>query len=368
MTNRDLTGKQLGEYKIIEQVGRGATSDVYKAFQPNLNRYVGIKVLSSFVSDKDAFRKRFTREARAVAQLDHPNILPVYSFDQQDNQVYLVMRYVDTGSLADTLAEMNGKPMSLDRALKILEQVGSALSHAHNLGIIHRDVKPGNILLGPNNWVLLTDFGLVKILEDSTTITQSGVGVGTPNYMAPEQVRGDPVDARADVYALGAMLYQIITGQVPFEGESGIAVALKHLNEAPKPPRMVNPDLPLAVDQVILKALTKDRELRYQSVDELVAAFREAINQTSTDQRLSSTIVTRSPQQSSSPRFQLAQVQSTPVPISVDNIWPSEEIKSPSKGSNGWTMLLVLAITLIGFSLLLWRLTIWLDTILPRLP
>ncbi len=369
MKGRDLTGKQLGEYEIIEQVGRGATADVYKAFQPALNRYVGIKVLSPFVSDKDAFRKRFTREAKAVAQLDHPNILPVYAFDQKDDQVYLVMRYVDTGSLADILAEMKGKPLALDRTLKILEQVGSALSHAHVRGIVHRDVKPGNILLGSDNWVLLTDFGLVKILEDSTAITQSGVGVGTPNYMAPEQVRGDPVDARADIYALGATLYQIVTGQVPFEGESGIAVALKHINEAPTPPRVINPDLPPAVEQVILKALVKDRELRYQSVDEFVTAFREAVSAVPKKQRPtpSISVVTKPPQQPA-PQFRVTQVQSKPAPISTDSIWPPEGIESLSRGGNGWTLLLALAGTLVGFALLLWRLAIWLDTVLVQLP
>ncbi|MCP4541493.1 MAG: serine/threonine protein kinase [Chloroflexi bacterium] len=366
MKSRDLTGKQLGEYKIIEHIGRGATADVYKAFQPSLNRHVGIKVLSPFVSDKEAFRKRFTREAKAVAQLDHPNILPVYGFDQQDNQVYLVMRYVDTGSLADTLADMQGEPMSLDRTLKIMEQVGSALSHAHNRGIIHRDVKPGNILLGSDNWVLLTDFGLVKILEESTAITQSGVGVGTPNYMAPEQVRGDPVDARADIYALGAMLYQILTGTVPFEGESGIAVALKHINEEPTPPRVVNPDLSPAVEQVILKALIKDRELRYQSTEEFVTAFREATFTTSPTP--SSISVTKPPQEATSPHFQIAQVQSRLAPISTSSIWPPEGMESSARGGNGWTLLLALAGTLVGFSLLLWRMAIWLNTILAQLP
>ncbi|MEE8391656.1 MAG: serine/threonine-protein kinase, partial [Anaerolineae bacterium] len=270
MKGRDLTGKKLGKYEIIMRVGRGSTADVYKAFHPQLNRYVGIKVLSPFVADEGTFRKRFIREAKAVAQLDHPNILPVYDIDEQGDLVYIVMRYVDTGSLTELLTDMKGQPMPLDRTLKILEQIGSALSHAHQRGIVHRDVKPGNILLGPDNWVLLTDFGLVKILADSTPITQSGVGVGTPDYMAPEQVRGDPVDPRADVYALGVTLYQMVTGKVPFEGESGIAVALKHLNETPTPPRVLNPDLPLAVNQVIIKALIKDRELRYQSAHELV--------------------------------------------------------------------------------------------------
>jgi len=365
MTTNDLVGKKLGEYEIVEHIGRGATADVYKALQPKLNRYVAIKVLSPLFADERAFRERFVREARAIAQLDHPNILPVYDFDQQDNLVYIVMQYVDAGSLADLL----GKPLPLDFVLEILEQVGSALSYAHSQGIVHRDVKPGNILLGPGNWVLLTDFGLVKILEDPSSLTQSGMGLGTPDYMAPEQVRGDPVDPRADIYALGATLYQMVTGRTPFEGESGMAVAFKHLSEPLTPPRMINPNLPPALDRVIVKALAKNRDLRYGSVDELVAAFREAMERGTTGQASeTTTIVAEALRQASIARGVQTRPTPPPEPIPLEAIWPSEPEERPGRGGSGWALLAVIVGTLIGSFLLFWGLAVGLNALLGRWP
>ena len=269
----DLTGQRLGQYLILERISKGATSTVYKAYQEKLERYVAVKVLSPHFIDEEGFLDRFKQEARAVAQLDHPNILPVYDFDQVGDVVYIVMKYVDTGTLKDLL----GAPLDLRATLEIVTQVSLALGFAHRQGVIHRDVKPGNILLGEGNWALLTDFGLAKMRVGDRKLTRSGIGLGTPDYMAPEQGQGLPVDGRADLYSLGCMLYEMATGRVPFEADSGMAVVVKHITESPRPPREINPRLPLAVEQVILRALEKDPSRRYQTAESMGADLARAI-------------------------------------------------------------------------------------------
>lgn len=346
----DLIGTKLGEYEIIEHVGHGVAADVYKAHQAKLNRYVAVKVLSPVFIKEEAFLARFVREAQAVAQLDHPNILPVYDFDRQDDLVYIVLQYVDTGSLDD----MVGRPLPLDFTLNILEQVGSALSYAHQRNIIHRDIKPGNILLGPGNWVLLTDFGLVKILETPADLTPSGMSLGTPAYMAPEQVAGDRVDQRADIYSLGATLYHMVSGRVPFKGGTGMAVAFKHLSEALVPPRSFNPSLPSAVDKVIVKALAKEPDLRYQTVNELIAAFREAVERTKIPTKHPTPPAIKTSSQPL-PASQQAQTPPSPPPTSIplEAIWPPVE-ESPSQGGKWWALVATTAGALIGFFLIFW--------------
>ncbi|MGH2593234.1 MAG: serine/threonine-protein kinase, partial [Anaerolineae bacterium] len=269
----DLTGQRLGQYLILERISKGATSTVYKAYQEKLERYVAVKVLSPHFIDEEGFLERFKQEARAVAQLDHPNILPVYDFDQVGDTVYIVMKYVDTG----TLKELVGGPLDLRITLEIFTQVGLALGYAHRQGVIHRDVKPGNVLLGEGNWALLTDFGLAKMRAGDRKLTKSGIGMGTPDYMAPEQAQGLPVDGRVDLYSLGCVLHEMLTGKVPFEADSGMAVVIKHITEPPRPPREINPKLPLAVEQVILRSLEKDPHKRYQTAEAMVADLARAV-------------------------------------------------------------------------------------------
>ncbi len=269
-----LAGQTLGPYRLIERIGRGGMATVYKAYEPSLDRYVAIKVLPQYFAHDPDFQARFRREAKAIARLNHPNILPVYGSGQEGEVNYIAMRYVEAGA---TLKDPLGQPMELKRAVKIFSQVGRALDYAHQQGIVHRDVKPTNVLMAEEEWALLMDFGLARMVESSVQLTKTGVGVGTPAYMSPEQGQGIKVDARTDVYSLGVMLYEMLTGRVPYEAETPMAVVLKHIT-APLPmPRQANPEIPEAVERVILKAMAKSPEGRYQTAGEMVAALRGAV-------------------------------------------------------------------------------------------
>ena len=270
----DLTGQMLGQYKIIERLGRGATSTVYKAYQEKLDRFVAIKVLSPHFIDEEGFLDRFHQEARAVARLDHPNILPVYDFDRIDDTVFIVMKYVTTGTLRDLMAS----PMDFNTIQEIGTQVGLALGYAHRQGVVHRDVKPGNILIADNNWALLTDFGLSKLTAISRHLTRSGMGVGTPDYMSPEQAQGRAVDGRSDLYSLGVMLYEMAAGRLPFDADSGLGVVVKHITEEAPPLRELRSDASPALEHVIRKAMSKEPADRYVSAEMMVAALVRAIN------------------------------------------------------------------------------------------
>ncbi|MBI4758109.1 MAG: protein kinase [Chloroflexi bacterium] len=268
----DLIGKSLGQYRIVEQLGRGGMAVVYKAYQASLDRYVAIKVLPFFQAQDPTAMERFYREARAIARLEHPNILTVFDFGQVDGTLYIVMQYVEGGTLKERL----GAPLDLDAVAKIIRQVGEALEYAHGLGVVHRDIKPSNVLLARGDRVLLSDFGLAKMMESTSALTKAGVGMGTPQYMSPEQGRGEPVDRRSDIYSLGVVLYEMLTGQVPFDAETPLAVVLKHLSTPLPRPRGLNPQIPEPVEQVILKATAKSPAERYQSAAEMVEALLQA--------------------------------------------------------------------------------------------
>jgi photosystem II stability/assembly factor-like uncharacterized protein len=272
MTN--FIGQTIGGYRIVEQIGLGGMATVYKAYQPAMDRYVAFKIISTHLTQDPAFVKRFEQEAKVIARLEHLHILPVHDYGERDGCLFLVMRFIEGGTLKE---RMQGGPLSLDEARRVVTQVGSALDYAHQRGVIHRDLKPSNILIDPQGNCYLSDFGIAKMAEGTLGLTGSGV-VGTPHYMAPEQGQSLKVDHRADIYAMGIVVYEMVTGRVPFDAETPFAVVLKHLTEPLPLPRALRPDLPEEVERVILKALAKDPADRYQSMRDLVAAFEQAVS------------------------------------------------------------------------------------------
>jgi len=270
----DLIGVILGPYRILEQIGLGGMATVYKAYQSGMDRLVALKVLPEHYARDPLFVQRFRQEAHVIAQLEHRNIVPVYDFGEQDGTTYLVMRYLQAGTVKDILAH---GPLPLPDAARIVADVAAGLDYAHAQGIIHRDVKPSNILVDKQGHAYLTDFGLAKVLESTVELTSSGSLLGTPAYMAPEQTLGNPVTPQTDVYALGVVLYEMATGRPPYEADTPMAVALMHVHERLPLPRQVNPALSEAVELVILKALAKDPHDRYQSAGELAQALATAV-------------------------------------------------------------------------------------------
>ncbi len=272
--SKPVATRKLGKYVIIERLGRGGMAEVYRAYHENLDRYVAIKALHAFLADDPEFKTRFEREAQNVAKLKHPNIVQVYDFDYDEasESYYMVMELVEGSTLKDILLALGerGERMPLAEAVRIVREAASALAYAHSRGMIHRDVKPANLMLDHDRRVVLTDFGIAKIVTGAQ-FTASGGMVGTPAYMAPEQGLGQPGDERLDLYSLGIILYQLTTGRLPYEAETPLATILRHVNEPTPSARAINPDLPELVDQIISKAIAKEVENRYQSAAELIA-------------------------------------------------------------------------------------------------
>ena len=268
----DLVGATLGRYRVLARLGRGGMADVYKAFQPSLDRDVAIKVLHPSMVDDKEFVGRFQREAKSVAALRHTNIIQVFDYDSQGDTYYMVMEFIDGPTLKAALEELHRRreQLPLDVALRIVSDVGSALGYAHEQGVVHRDVKPANILLDRAGRVILTDFGVAKILS-GTKVTVTGTVLGTPAYMSPEQGMGEHGDSRSDIYSLGVVLYELATGRLPFDADTPLAVLLKHAHDPLPIPRQVNPSLPEEVERIILKALAKEPADRYTTAQEMLA-------------------------------------------------------------------------------------------------
>jgi len=274
----DLTGVTLGKYRLVERLGQGGMAQVYKAYQPDLDRYVAVKILHPHLTGDESFGARFRREARAVAALEHPHIVRVYDFDTDGGLAFIVMEYLEGTSLKERLRDLNrdGELMDLEEVVRIVGALADALDHAHRQGLVHRDLKPSNVIITTSGRPVLTDFGVARIV-DATAITESGGTLGTPAYMSPEQCMGEPGDARSDIYSLGVLLYRLCTGRVPFDADTPYAIILKHITAPLPPPRSVRPDLPESVERVILKALSKNPEDRYRTAGELGRALRAAV-------------------------------------------------------------------------------------------
>ena len=266
--------RRIASYTLLEPIGHGGMAAVYRARQETLDRIVAVKVLSDNLAASDEFMQRFVREARTAANMRHPNVITVHDFGQDERGVpYLVLEYVD----GLTLADLMDAGLEDSRIPDLLDQIAAGLDYAHGHGVIHRDVKPGNVLLAEDGRVVLADFGLAWLMETAVHLTMSGGVIGTPEYMSPEQASGLRVDARTDVYALGVVLYEMLTGDRPFSSDSPIAILLKHV-QAPVPSvAAARPDLPPAVDRVVQQALAKDPERRFQTAGALARAFREAL-------------------------------------------------------------------------------------------
>ncbi|HLY24822.1 MAG TPA: protein kinase [Aggregatilineales bacterium] len=271
----DYIGKTLGQYEVLSLIGKGGMATVYSAWQASMERDVAIKVISGDLAGNANFIARFEREARVIARLQHPHILPVYDFGRQDDVLFLVMRLVEGGSLDQRLHKA-ALPVSL--VARMFTQIASALSYGHDQGIIHRDLKPNNILLDIHDNPYLTDFGIAKMVQDSTSsLTAPGTVMGTPAYMAPEMWRGETIDARADIYALGIMLYEMLTGDLPFKGDTPYAMMYMHFDAPPPSLAPLKPDLPEGVAAVIGKALAKHSQDRYGSAEQMAQDLNDAL-------------------------------------------------------------------------------------------
>jgi serine/threonine-protein kinase len=249
-------------------------AEVYKAYQPSLDRYVALKLMHNFLAEDPDFFERFAREAKNVAALRHPNIIQIHDFDREGANSYMVMEYIEGGTLKERIESLAkaGQRLPLNEALRIIKEVGAALSYAHKRNMIHRDIKPANVMIDSTGRAILTDFGIAKVVSTGK-FTASGSILGTPAYMSPEQGLGQPGDHRADIYSLGALLYQLVTGRLPFDADTPVAVILKHVNENLPPPRAINPTIPAGLESVIIKTLAKDQNQRFQTVDEMLAAL-----------------------------------------------------------------------------------------------
>ncbi len=268
-----MIGTVLGNrYEIVEKVGMGGMAVVYKAMDKLLNRYVAVKLLRSEFEGNEEFIRRFNIESQAAASLSHPNIVPIYDVGESKNLQYIVMEYLEGKTLKQYITEKKGH-IYWKEAADISMQICSALEHAHSKHIIHRDIKPQNIMITKDGIVKVMDFGIARAANNVTTTMEA---VGSAHYLSPEQARGGYTDQRSDIYSLGVLMYELFTGELPFDGESPVAVAMQHMQSEPRRPRSLNPDIPQPIEDIILKAMSKEQRLRYDSAANMLLDLKRA--------------------------------------------------------------------------------------------
>ena len=348
-----LIGKQFGQYAIVALIGRGGMATVYRARQASVEREVAIKFLPETFAEDEGMIQRFRQEAKTIASLQHPHILPLFDYGEADGLPYLVMRLVEGGSLEDRL---KGEKLSFHEIARVIEQVASALDYAHARQVVHRDLKPGNILLDDNFDTYLSDFGIAKLLSAQSS-TGSGL-IGTPFYMAPEQVQGRPADPRMDIYALGVILYQALLGELPYAGETH-EVLIKKLTGPARSPTEIDPAFPLAFEAVLTRALAIDPEERYPSAGELSRDFKAALHSMETQAGLAAPpVLAASPLASqpiapsaqvvaTQPAAQPASFNATAPPVVQPATWPRTRRRNISLAIGGLVSLAVLATVIV---------------------
>jgi serine/threonine-protein kinase len=310
-------------YELVSKLGDGGMAVVFKALDHKLNRSVAVKVLrESFASDQQ-FLARFNREAQAAAALSHPNIVSVYDVGEDNNLHYIVMEYIEGQSLKDYITD--NSPLSFTEAIEFTIQICNAIGYAHSKGLIHRDIKPQNILLTKNAEIKVTDFGIAKGLGDAT-LTQAGYTLGTVHYFSPEQAQGRPAVAQSDLYSIGIVLYEMLTGRIPFESDNPVALALKHIEEPPPSPRRFNPSVPAQLEQIVLKTLAKQPESRYPSA----AAMSQALKDFATASEMGTQAVpSSSPSANRRPAARVEQDFPSPLPAA-----PRTQVDRPAFSNN----------------------------------
>ena len=277
----NLIGKMIdNRYEILEKIGNGGMATVFKAKCHVLNRYVAVKILRDEFTTDSEFIKRFNSEAQSAASLTHPNIVSIYDVGNEDNLYYIVMELIQGKTLKDIITE-DGK-LSWKWSINVAMQIASALEMAHKNNIIHRDIKPHNIIITEEGTAKVTDFGIAKAVSNST-ITAFGTTIGSVHYFSPEHARGGFTDAKSDLYSLGVVLYEMLTGKVPFDADTPVSVALKQVQEEPIDPITYNPDIPVSVNRIILKAMQKDPSLRYQNATEMIKDLSMALKRPNED-------------------------------------------------------------------------------------